>query len=202
MSSTKAGSHGQMTFTGTEKPAVAVAERFLLLPSTYAAKEMPTGESGVVTLTKRMFLGAAAAAPSLMYGPLRLTANSTLPRGKLTPVLLKLYLFIALTARSAASVMPAAPPFSPETPANAAASAAFCSSFFERYNLLISIPKPTASSTANIPTAEVARIEPRSRFLFSACSTGLLFMFPPHISNEDRLEKMSASVTRDESSPG
>jgi hypothetical protein len=33
---------------------------------------------------------------------------------------------------------------------------------------------------ANIPTAEVARIEPRSCFLDPACSVAVFFMFPPH----------------------
>src|SRR5215213_7605521 len=74
--------------------------------------------------------------------------------------------------------MPGASPVNPETPANAAASAAFWSSALDRYNLLMSMPIPTASSTANIPIADVARIEPRSRFL-STCSTDLFFMFAP-----------------------
>jgi hypothetical protein len=41
------------------------------------------------------------------------------------------------------------------------------------------MPIPTASSTANIPIADVARIEPRSRFPFTACSD-LFFMFAPN----------------------
>jgi hypothetical protein len=65
----------------------------------------------------------------------------------------------------------------------------------DRYNLLMSMPIPTASSTANIPIADVARIEPRSRFL-STCSTDLFFMFCPLIhSDEDRLDKKEV-VTR------
>src|SRR5215510_9180516 len=43
----------------------------------------------------------------------------------------------------------------------------------------MSIPKPTASRTANIPIADVARIEPRSRFLLPACLFDLLFMCFP-----------------------
>src|SRR5215218_5713258 len=89
--------------------------------------------------------------------------------------------------------MPGASPVSPDTPANAAASAAFWSSALERYNLLISMPIPTASSAAIIPIADVARIEPRSRFLFSV--TELCFMFPPNCANEDRLEKKEV-ITR------
>src|SRR5688572_4029066 len=42
----------------------------------------------------------------------------------------------------------------------------------------MSIPKPTASRTANIAIADVARIEPRSRFL-PACLFDLLFMCFP-----------------------
>src|ERR1041384_256107 len=75
--------------------------------------------------------------------------------------------------------MPSESPFKPDTPANADASAAFCSSVLVKYNRVISTPRPTASSTANIPIADVASTEPRSRRLFSACSTGLLFMIPP-----------------------
>src|SRR5215510_568690 len=76
--------------------------------------------------------------------------------------------------------MPGLPPFSPDTPANAAASAAFCSSAFDKYILLMSIPRPTASRTDNIAIADVASTEPRSLLLCSACSTGLFFMIPPH----------------------
>jgi hypothetical protein len=62
----KAGSHGQITFTGTDSPAVAVADKFLLLPRIKDAKETPTGDAGVVTFTKRIFVGAANAALSLI----------------------------------------------------------------------------------------------------------------------------------------
>src|SRR5687767_15607025 len=41
------------------------------------------------------------------------------------------------------------------------------------------MPKPTASRTANIPIADVARIEPRSRFLLPACLFDLFFMCFP-----------------------
>src|SRR6185295_1348642 len=91
-----------------DKPAVALAERFLLLPSTIAEKETPTGLSGVTTFTKRIVGACAsvAAAASLMYGPSRLTAHMTLPRGKLMFVLLNSYEFIAFTARVVPSTMP------------------------------------------------------------------------------------------------
>src|SRR4051794_2792479 len=85
-STTDTGSQLQNEFNGTEKPAVAVAVRFLLLPRTEAANETPTGSAGVVTFTKRIFAACPFAEASPMYGPLRLTANSTLPRGKVTPV--------------------------------------------------------------------------------------------------------------------
>src|SRR6185503_6774869 len=43
----------------------------------------------------------------------------------------------------------------------------------------MSTPSPTAKRMANIPIADVARIEPRSCFLDPACSTDLCFMFSP-----------------------
>src|SRR6185503_17522674 len=85
-------------------------------------------------------------------------------------------------------------PFKPDTPANADASAAFCNSVFVKYNRLISTPRPTASSTANIPIADVASTEPRSCLLFSACSTGLFFIDSPSRFERDRLEKESYFV--------
>jgi hypothetical protein len=111
---------------------VAVADRFLLLPMIEPAKVTGTAAGGVVTCTKRIFEAAAIAAASLMYGPSRLTAKRTFERGKTTPVLLNSWPFIAATARSVASVIPALEELSAETAASAAASEAFCNSVFAR----------------------------------------------------------------------
>ena len=77
-----------------------------------------------------MFAGLAAADPSLMYVPFRLTANRTLARENETPLFWKFQLFMFATARFVASVIPDASPLRPVTAASAEASAAFWSSVF------------------------------------------------------------------------
>src|SRR5688572_27751279 len=132
--STDSGRKLQITFSGTDKPAVAVADKSLLLPTTIAANETPTGLSGVVTLANRIVGACAsvAAASSDMYGPSRLTAQVTCSRVKVTPLLLKSYWFIAFTAREVPSMIPAGFELMAEAAANAEASAAFCNSLLTR----------------------------------------------------------------------
>src|ERR1043165_2165128 len=44
---------------------------------------------------------------------------------------------------------------------------------------MISTPKPTASRIDNIPIADVASTEPRSRLFFPVCLIVFFVMFPP-----------------------
>src|SRR5688500_2479877 len=59
----------KLVFPGTEKPATALAVMFLSAPRMGTEKNMFTGTGGVITRTKRMFAGVAAASASLRPSP-------------------------------------------------------------------------------------------------------------------------------------
>src|SRR6186997_774554 len=129
---TDSGMKLQKVLSGTDKPAVAVAPRFLLLPRTIAANDTGIETCGVVTWTKRMLPGVAYAVAKSTYVPSKLTAKRTAAGCTATLELLKLYLFISCRARAFAEEIPLGDEFKADAAARAAASAAFCSSFFAR----------------------------------------------------------------------
>src|SRR3569832_582802 len=115
-----------MSHSGAEYPAVAVAVKSLLLPSTTAANETPTAEGSVVTRTKRIVetVPAALAPDAGIYPPSKLGENSMFVI--FIPDLLKSYLLtVSSVTRLTAVSMPSGPPLRADTAARAAASAPF-----------------------------------------------------------------------------